>query len=90
MDREIKEFFECETRKVIEDGLTIHYKRPPYYSSVVAVEDADGHIELIDTSKYHWADFNDFYTVIFEEYYSKRNREYYPERNIRKISCENK
>lgn len=86
MNREIKEFFECETRKVIEGDFTIHYKNPPYYSSVVAVEDADGNIELIDTSKYYWADFNDFYDIVFKEYHSKRNKEYHPERNIRRIS----
>lgn len=67
MKKEMKKFFETETRKV-ERGYIIHYSNAPEYANLVVVEDADGKKSMVNISKRNWDDFEGFLEAIIEEY----------------------
>jgi len=65
--KEMRKFFETETRKV-ERGYIIHFSTAPEYATLVVVEDADGKKSMVDVSKGIWDDFESFLEAVIEEY----------------------
>lgn len=63
----IAKFFECETHQV-DMGYIIHYTNDPCFPTHAVVEDADGHMEMVNIEDEDWEDLDDFLDLIIRKY----------------------